>query len=423
MADLEGLVTHHPGANARARVVDGVPLDVENPRTRSYGVVGGEIQELETRRTDGGPASALQEDQILLTKDFMLEDSRIPPGGVNARAVDVPSPVSGYIARVDRDRFGAVDIHDRQGGELIARILHLDPIHLSVGDQVQYGQALGAQGNRGLPGAGKHVHMEVDTRYYQQLENYFRDLATGRLSLDVGRRTRGIERRPVIDDGTLRIGESSGVVRQVQRALNAGGFHGADGEPLLDDGVYRLSMQPAVINYQRAHGLPQTGDLDPATLRSVAPRVFPADLDDTRFDTLPGYLGPQGASWSVDDPILRQAEDAVRRLEQGLARGYDASSARLAASAACLARESGLSRIDHVALSGDAGGVRQGERLFVVQGGLDDPAQRRGAMRTEDALAKPVEQSLSHLRLLDEARHRQAPQILQPEPGLGQPRA
>jgi len=158
-------------------------------------------------------------------------------------------------------------------------------------------------------------------------------------------------------------------------------------------------------------------------LRSVAPRVFPADLDDTRFDTLPGYLGPQGASWSVDDPILRQAEDAVRRLEQGLARGYDASSARLAASAACLARESGLSRIDHVALSGDAGGVRQGERLFVVQGGLDDPAQRRGAMRTEDALAKPVEQSLSHLRLLDEARHRQAPQILQPEPGLGQPRA
>ncbi|MBV6884021.1 hypothetical protein [Xanthomonas euvesicatoria] len=40
----------HPSsrANARAQVVDGIPVNVENPRTRSYGVIGGEIQELET---------------------------------------------------------------------------------------------------------------------------------------------------------------------------------------------------------------------------------------------------------------------------------------------------------------------------------------------------------------------------------------
>lgn len=61
VADLEGLVTHHPGANLRAQVVEGVPTNVENARTRSYGLIGGEIQELETRRTDGGAASALRE--------------------------------------------------------------------------------------------------------------------------------------------------------------------------------------------------------------------------------------------------------------------------------------------------------------------------------------------------------------------------
>jgi hypothetical protein len=246
--NFEGLVTHHPIANAGAQIVDGVPVNVENPRTRSYGVIGGQIQELETRRTDGGVASALREDQVLLTKDFMLEDSRIASGGANVRSVDVPAPVAGYVGRVDANRFGAVDIYDRQGGELVARILHMDPINVAEGDTVEYGQALGTQSNRGLPGAGKHVHMEIDTRYYQQAENYLEDIASGRLPIDPERQTRGIEPRPVIDDGTIRIGESSDIVRQAQQRLNAEGFRDANGQPLQEDGVYRLSMQPAVIN-------------------------------------------------------------------------------------------------------------------------------------------------------------------------------
>jgi len=55
---LDELVTHHPIGNARARIERGVPVDVENSRTRSYGVVGGEIQELETQPTNGGAAGA-----------------------------------------------------------------------------------------------------------------------------------------------------------------------------------------------------------------------------------------------------------------------------------------------------------------------------------------------------------------------------
>lgn len=353
---------------------------------------------------------------MLLIKDFILEDSRIVSGGANVRAVDVPAPVAGYVARVDADRLGAVDIYDHQGGELVARILHMDSIRVSVGDTVEYGQALGTQSNRGLPQAGKHVHMEVDTRYYQQLENYLQDLASGRLSLDADRRTHGIEPRPVVDDGTIRIGESSDLVQRAQRTLNHDGFRGVDGQPLQEDGVYRLSMQPALINYQQAHGLPQTGDLDPATLQQIAPRVFPPELNSPQDNGLPSYLNPHGSATSIKDPLHRPAEDAVRVLEQGLGRDYDSNSACLAASVACLAKENGLSRIGHVILSRETGSVRQGENLFVVQGELHDPAQLRAHMRIDDALATPVEQSLVQLQALnDTQRQQQVPQVAQPD--------
>jgi hypothetical protein len=124
------------------------------------------------------------------------------------------------------------------------------------------------------------------------------------------------------------------------------------------------------------------------------------------------------------EPLLSQAEDAVRRLEKGLGRDYDANSACLAASAACLAKENGISRIDHVALSRDTGSVRQGENLFVVQGALNDPAQLRAHMRTDDALAKPVEQSLAQLQTLNDTQRQQpALQVAPPEQAIApQPR-
>lgn len=132
-------------------------------------------------------------------------------------------------------------------------------------------------------------------------------------------------------------------------------------------------------------------------------------------------MGPDKESRS--EPLLSQAEDAVRRLEKGLGRDYDHNSACLAASAACLAKENGFSRIDHVALSRDTGTVRQGEHLFVVQGGLSDPAHLRAHMRTDDALAKPVEQSLAQLQTLNDVqRQSQAQQVVQPEQPVQQHR-
>ena len=131
---LEGLVTHHPGNNRHAHVVEGVPRSVENARTRSYGVVAGQNQEIETARTD--EYRVLPPDQVLLVKDFILEDSSLASGASGVRDVDVPSPLAGYVGRVDA-RNGVVDILDRQGGEVILRARHLDPIAVQVGETVE----------------------------------------------------------------------------------------------------------------------------------------------------------------------------------------------------------------------------------------------------------------------------------------------
>ncbi|OAX53766.1 hypothetical protein A6R73_06060 [Xanthomonas translucens pv. poae] len=135
---------------------------------------------------------------------------------------------------------------------------------------------------------------------------------------------------------------------------------------------------------------------------------------------LPGAQGsPQESANNstqerIQDPLHAQAQAAVQKLEQGLGRDYDTNSAKLAASAACLAKEKGLSRIDHVVLSEDSRKVRAGENLIVVQGALNDPAHLRAHMRTEDALSKPVDQSLAQLQSLNEAQ-RQTKDVEQPD--------
>jgi hypothetical protein len=193
---------------------------------------------------------------------------------------------------------GLVDILDREGGEVIARVRHMSDIPLRVGDTVEYGQALGTQSN--VATRAIHVHLEMDTRYYQQYENYIADLTSGRLAIDPERRTQGIEPLPVVDDGTVRIGESGERVRHLQALLEQEGYRGRDGAPVAQDGVYRLDMQPAVLAFQRDHGLPQTADIDAATLALVPmpPRREPDRPDHNDFrqgpgiPDIPGRYGP-----------------------------------------------------------------------------------------------------------------------------------
>ena len=130
----------------------------------------------------------------------------------------------------------------------------------------------------------------------------------------------------------------------------------------------------------------------------------------------PAGPGHAQASANHQAPLIPQAEAAVRRLDAKVGREYDGQSACMAASAACLAKANGLSRIDHILLSEARGAVQAGENMFVVQGGLSDPAQRRAMMKTQDAVSTPVEQSLAQLQTLNEAQQRQSPIQAMDEP-------
>ncbi|RDZ26110.1 peptidoglycan-binding protein [Lysobacter silvisoli] len=272
--------------------------------------------------------------------------------------------------------------------------------------------------------------MEVDTRYHQQFDQYVDDLASGRLSLDPPRRGQGIEPRPVVDDGIIRIGETDDRVRAAAAQLNAAGYRGADGQRLNEDGVYRLSMQAAVINYQTAQGLPATGNLDQATLQRLvpptqtqdapapnapapnapAPNAPPAAPQGAQPAPPPGQRGAASGPLGSNDPLLPQAEAATRRLDASLGRQYDGNSACMAASAACLARREGLTSIDHIVLSNaNVQGVAAGQNMIVVQGDLQNPGRQLASMRTDDAVRTPVADSVAQLNRLYDANQQANP--------------
>lgn len=115
----------------------------------------------------------------------------------------------------------------------------------------------------------------------------------------------------------------------------------------------------------------------------------------------PARLPPPVEGGVQAHPLFDQARDRVRALDESLGRTYDASSERLTGAAAVLAREHGLDRIDQVMLSRAGNNVAAGEYLFVVQGDPANPAAVRAHMRTDAAIAMPVEQSLERLAEID----------------------
>lgn len=276
VSSLDGLVTHHPEANRRIRMQDGVIGLAENAHRRSYAFISGDFEEVIDARVD--KYRRLDADQVLLVKDFILEDPA-PPRGTSARGVDVPAPVQGYVSNV-RASAGMVEISDRQSGEVLARVRHLSNLQVRIDQDVAYGQSLGTQNNIGLglaPGVAVHVHLEIDSRLYREYANYMADLASGRLPVQAKYRE-DTEPLPAPHDGTFRLGESHPRIRDLQRVMHGEGYRGPGGVPLDRDGVYRPSMQGALLDFQRDHGVAQTGDVDPDTLR-YAPRPQQRERD------------------------------------------------------------------------------------------------------------------------------------------------
>ena len=145
----------------------------------------------------------------------------------------------------------------------------------------------------------------MDTRYYQQFENYIADLTSGRLPVQAEHRV-GVQPRPVVDDGVMRLGESGERVAAVQRALVADGYRAVGNKPIDMDGVYRPDMQGALIAFQQDHRIPQTGDIDVATYQ-LALRV-----------NLDKRLGPV-PTLREDAPVIDiDVSREFRNIERGL---------------------------------------------------------------------------------------------------------
>src|SRR3546814_1946769 len=112
-----------------------------------------------------------------------------------------------------------------------------------------------------LKGAGKLVHIEMDTGHAQDFENYVNDRVSGRLPVQAEHRV-DVQPLSVTGDDTFRLGESNRRILELQRVMSEEGYRAAGGEELDQDGVYRPGMQGALLDFQRAHGLPQTGNID-----------------------------------------------------------------------------------------------------------------------------------------------------------------
>ena len=164
-------------------------------------------------------------------------------------------------------------------------------------------------------------------------------------------------------------------------------------------GIIDIGMNTPTSCSQLLHMDPNAPQLRPAARR--------ADSSLGENDQPFAYGGgakalTQSAVQTAKDPLLEQAEAAVRRLGATPGREYDDQSACMAASAACLAKANGLSQIDHIFLSEARGSTHKDENLFVVQGAPGDPAHLRAQMKTQDAIDMPVEKSLGQLQAMNE---------------------
>ncbi|PKV13274.1 hypothetical protein CVO74_10590 [Xanthomonas prunicola] len=237
--------------------------------------------------------------------------------------------------------------------------------------------------------------MEIDQSQYEKLKEFGRSPAKHNFDMEYG-------------------GASNSCIDFTWGALNYAGLHRTTKQGVDKDFEGALKPVGNVDDIKSIHAPMPNSDLNKEHSNPKPPQLFwqkvigdaqaPGDQRST------GDANATAANQQPRDPLHRQAEEAVRRLEQSLGREYDDNSARLAASSAYLAKENGLTRIDHVVLSESYKSVRQGENVFVVEGALNDPAHKMAHMKTNDAIAQPVEQSLAQLQSLGETQRQQQSQ-------------
>ncbi|MCF8792775.1 hypothetical protein QYY84_21380 [Xanthomonas campestris pv. campestris] len=103
-----------------------------------------------------------------------------------------------------------------------------------------------------------------------------------------------------------------------------------------------------------------------------------------------------------DHAMHQQIRSKVEQLDAANGRTFDATSERMTASLLTLAKDNGLSRVDHVLLSEKTRDSPAAQTLFVVQGDPKDPAMLRAHMPTADAAQRPVQESVTQLESVNE---------------------
>lgn len=108
-----------------------------------------------------------------------------------------------------------------------------------------------------------------------------------------------------------------------------------------------------------------------------------------------------------NDPLLMRIREKVAELDAVNGRRFDETSERVSASLLVLAKENGLSRVDHVLLSERTSDAIAAQRILIVQGEPGDPAHLRAAMPTALAAQTSVDASLERVDQIAQERRQQ----------------
>ncbi|WP_340137205.1 XVIPCD domain-containing protein, partial [Xanthomonas citri] len=116
----------------------------------------------------------------------------------------------------------------------------------------------------------------------------------------------------------------------------------------------------------------------------------------------PGRALTPAEAGHPDHAMHQQIRSKVEQLDAANGRTFDATSERMTASLLTLAKDNGLTRVDHVLLSEKTRDSPAAQTLFVVQGDPKDPAMLRAHMPTADAAQRPVQESFTQLESVNQ---------------------
>jgi peptidoglycan hydrolase-like protein with peptidoglycan-binding domain len=172
-------------------------------------------------------------------------------------------------------------------------------------------------------------------------------------------------------EGILQQGSTGPDVAKLQTMLNNQGYRGPDGQPIPTNGTFDAATTHALKAFERDNGMDPNGIAGPKTLEALS-----------KAEQSPKLSNPN----HPDNALYQQAMKGLELMPAGTFKNAQERE-NAAATIAFEAKVSGLSQIDHVKSAGNNAG------FFAVQGGLEDPSNRRVYVDREQAVQQTVQQS------------------------------